>query len=310
MRSKKFSDVHTMTKSSGLLLIDKAQGVTSHDVVAQVRNLLNERAVGHAGTLDPMATGLLVLGVGTSTRLLRFATGEKKTYVGRVKFGVSTDSLDADGAVVDRAEVPLLTSVQVNEVAQRFFGAQSQIPPMVSAIRQGGQRLHSLARQGIEVEREPRSIEIFDFSLSPTSDSTEWDFVAVVSPGTYVRVLLSDLAEQLNTLGHLIALRRIRSGGHDVSDALTLDRLAECIENKQEVLAPPKAFMTGLVGITLTDPEIVKVRMGQRLAREIPGEEYEIAVYNESGDFVAVLRRNKDLWKPEIVLDGAHGSDQ
>ncbi len=299
-----------MTKSSGLLLIDKAQGVTSHDVVARVRKLLNERAVGHAGTLDPMATGLLVLGVGTATRLLRFATGERKTYTGRVKFGVATDSLDADGAVVECAEVPLLTHVEVNQVAQRFLGAQSQIPPMVSAIRQGGQRLHSLARQGIEVEREPRSIEIFHFSLTPTSDPTEWDFSVEVSPGTYVRVLLADLAEQLNTLGHLIVLRRVASGPHDVSDALTLDQLGECIENGQEVLSPPKAFMTGLVGITLTDPEILRVRMGQRLAREVPGEEYEIAVYSESGDFVAVLRRSKDLWKPEIVLDGAHGSEQ
>ena len=299
-----------MTKSSGLLLIDKAQGVTSHDVVARVRKLLNERAVGHAGTLDPMATGLLVIGVGTSTRLLRFATGERKLYTGRVKFGVATDSLDADGEVTARADVPALNTQMVNEVAQVFLGSQMQIPPMVSAIRKGGQRLHALARQGIEVEREPRSIEVFDYSLTPTAEPSEWDFSVEVSPGTYVRVLLADLAEKLGTLGHLTALRRVRSGTHDVAQALTLERLAELIEKGERVLAAPKAFTSGLVGITLSDEEILRVRMGQRLAKEVPGDEYEIAVYNEAGDFVAVLRRSKDLWKPEIVLDGAHGSDR
>ncbi len=310
MRLKRLFAARNMTKSSGLLLIDKAQGVTSHDVVARVRKVLDERSVGHAGTLDPMATGLLILGVGTATRLLRFATGEQKTYTGRVKFGVATDSLDADGEVVHTAEVPDLTASQVNEIAATCLGAQQQIPPMVSAIRQGGRRLHSLARQGIEVERDARAIEVFEYSLEPTNDPSVWEFVVRVSPGTYVRVLLADLAEKLGTVGHLIALRRIQSGSHGLEGALTLEQLSEAVESGREVLQPPKAFTTGLVGITLTDEEILKVRMGQRLAREIEGAEYEVAVHNENGDFVAILRRSRDLWKPEIVLDGAHGPDQ
>jgi tRNA pseudouridine55 synthase len=157
-----------MTTSNGLLLIDKPRGVTSHDVVARVRKVLQERRVGHAGTLDPMATGLLVLAVGPSTRLLRFAQGETKTYEGVVTFGVATDSLDADGAVTDRREVPALEVDVVNAYAARMLGTQLQTPPMVSAIKVGGQRLHALARQGVEVEREPRSVTISSFSLDAT----------------------------------------------------------------------------------------------------------------------------------------------
>ena len=299
-----------MTTSSGLLLIDKAQGVTSHDVVARVRKLLNERRVGHAGTLDPMATGLLILGVGSATRLIRFATSEQKVYTGRVKFGVATDSLDADRVVVGTAQVPELEASEINAVAATFLGEQSQVPPMVSAIRHEGQRLHSLARQGIEVERASRDITIFSFSLTPTASQAEWDFSVGVSPGTYVRVLLADLADKLGTLGHLTALRRSKSGSHEIKDAITLEGLEDALTKGESVLAPPKAFMSNVIGITLSDEEILKIRMGQRLAREVDGAGAEIAVYNEAGEFVAVLRRSKDLWKPEIVLQGAHGRDQ
>lgn len=300
----------TMTTNSGLLLIDKAQGITSHDVVARVRKILNERRVGHAGTLDPMATGLLVLGVGTATRLLRFATGERKVYSGRVKFGVATDSLDADGTVVATSEVPPLTQEVVAKTAQTFMGSQQQIPPMVSAIRQGGRRLHSLAREGIEVERQPRNIEIFSFSVIPTAEPSEWNFEVTVSPGTYVRVLLADLAERLGTIGHLVALRRESSGNHSVNQARTLEQLQHDVEAGKPVLEAPKAFMSGLVSITLSEDEILKVRMGQRLQRDVANAGEEIAVYNTAGDFVAVLRKSRDLWKPEIVLDGAHGNDR
>jgi tRNA pseudouridine55 synthase len=298
-----------MTTASGLLLVDKAQGVTSHDVVARVRKLLNERRVGHAGTLDPMATGLLILGVGSATRLIRFATGEQKRYTGRVKLGVATDSLDADGQVVTTVPVPQLEESEFNAIAETFLGAQTQIPPMVSALRHGGQRLHSLARQGIEVERAPRDILVSSFSLTRTADPSEWDFSVDVSPGTYVRVLLADLAERVGTVGHLSALRRTQSGQHKVTSAVTVEALEVALEQGEDVLAAPKAFMSGLVGIVLSEEEILRIRMGQRLDREVEGAGNEIAVYNQDGDFVAVLRRSRELWKPEIVLDGAHGRD-
>jgi len=211
-----------MTTNNGLLLVDKPQGLTSHDVVARVRRILHEKKVGHAGTLDPMATGLLVLAVGPSTRLLRFAQSETKRYVGAVQFGAATDSLDADGVVTQVLPVPTLTTETVDAAAKMMLGKQEQTPPMVSAIKVDGQRLHELARRGVEVERQAREIEVTVFTLTATDDPTVWRFDVVCSVGTYVRVLLSDLAQRLGTVGHLVELRRLASGSHVVEDARTL----------------------------------------------------------------------------------------
>ena len=213
-----------MTTSNGLLLVDKPQGLTSHDVVARVRRILREKKVGHAGTLDPMATGLLVLAVGPSTRLLRFAQSETKRYAGAVKFGVATDSLDADGAVVEERPVPPLTRDVVDAAAAALRGPQEQTPPMVSAIQIDGQRLHELARRGVEVDRPARAITVSAFVARRRPRITAvWRFDVECSVGTYVRVLLSDLAKRLGTVGHLVELRRLASGSHSVEDALTLD---------------------------------------------------------------------------------------
>jgi tRNA pseudouridine55 synthase len=165
-----------MTTNNGLLLIDKPRGVTSHDVVARVRKVLNEQRVGHAGTLDPMATGLLVLAVGPSTRLLRFAQSETKRYSGIVTLGVATDSLDADGEVLERSDVPALSLERVNGAAREMLGPQQQTPPMVSALKINGRRLHALAREGVEVERAARDITIESFSLETIESPSEWTF--------------------------------------------------------------------------------------------------------------------------------------
>jgi tRNA pseudouridine55 synthase len=176
-----------MTTSNGLLLIDKPQGLTSHDVVARVRRILHEKKVGHAGTLDPMATGLLVLAVGPSTRLLRFAQSETKHYSGTVKFGVATDSLDADGVVVEEQPVPSLSKELVDAVSAAMLGTQEQTPPMVSAIKIDGQRLHELARRGVEVDRPAREVTVSTFTLSATAEDSLWSFDVECSVGTYVR---------------------------------------------------------------------------------------------------------------------------
>lgn len=212
-----------MTTNNGLLLIDKPRGGTSHDVVARVRKVLNEQRVGHAGTLDPMATGLLVLAVGPSTRLLRFAQSETKRYSGVVTFGVATDSLDADGEILERRDVPDLATKNVNDAARGMLGTQQQTPPMVSALKINGRRLHALAREGVEVDRPSREITIDSFSLEPSESPGEWSFDVTCSVGTYVRVLLADLAAQLSTIGHLSALRRLASGSHLVEHAVTLE---------------------------------------------------------------------------------------
>jgi tRNA pseudouridine55 synthase len=295
-----------MTTSNGLLLLDKPQGVTSHDAVDHVRRVLTERRVGHAGTLDPMATGLLVIAVGPSTRLLRFAQSETKRYEGAVTFGVRTDSLDADGEVLERRDVPALSVETLNEQAAAMLGSQQQTPPMVSAIKVKGRRLHALAREGVEVEREPRTVRIDDFRLAPI-DGTTWSFDVTCSTGTYVRVLLSDLAQRLGTIGHLSGLRRLSSGRHDVRDALTYFEFEDRVSLGTTVLAPPRTFVEHLPSVTVSDFDEQRLRRGQRVAVETP-EGDEFAALNEAGSLVAVVRRRGGTVQPVVVLpaDGAN----
>lgn len=296
-----------MTTSNGLLLVDKPKGLTSHDVVARVRKVMNEQRVGHAGTLDPMATGLLVLAIGPSTRLLRFAQSETKRYEGVVTFGIRTDSLDADGVVEERRDVPDLDAVGVNEVAALMTGTQSQIPPMVSALKVNGKRLHALAREGVVVERQPRTITVSSFSLAPTSTLNEWSFDVTCSVGTYVRVLLSDLAERLTTLGHLSALRRVNSGIHDVKDALTLDEIELRVQRGDNVLKPPTAFTGQLQSALVSADEERRLRMGQRVSLTSTSDD-EIAALNDAGSLVAVLKRRGEVWQPVVVMPGENAN--
>ncbi len=293
-----------MTTTNGLLLIDKPGGLTSHDVVARLRRLYDERRIGHAGTLDPMATGLLVVALGPSTRLLRFAQAQVKRYSGEVRLGVATDTLDADGVVVARAAVPVLASDQVNALAAMMVGRQLQVPPMVSALKVGGRRLHELAREGVEVERAPREIHIERFSLAPTEDPDRWRFDVTCSVGTYVRVLLSDLSTRMGTVGHLSALRRLSSGAHRVEDALSLQELSN-LADATAALEPPARLVEGLAWTTLDEGEAARMRMGQRLRLAEDHVAEEIAAFESDGTLVGILRRRGDLWKPEIVMTGA-----
>lgn len=209
----------------GFLLVDKDRGWTSHDVVAKVRGLVGGK-VGHAGTLDPMATGLLVLGLGRSTRLLRFAQGLPKEYRATAQFGVATDSLDADGAVIERTPLPVDQS-QIEDVVDRFRGSILQIPPMVSARRVEGRRLYELARAGEVVEREARPVEIYALRITDVapSDYPVVTFEVVCSTGTYVRTLADDMARALGGRAHLTALRRVRNGSIDVAEAVGVETI-------------------------------------------------------------------------------------
>ena len=207
--------------------------------MARVRRILGERRVGHAGTLDPMATGLLVLAVGPSTRLLRFAQAGVKRYRGDVTFGVATDSLDADGVVVDTLRCPRSRD-RVNDVAGAMRGAQTQVPPMVSAIKVDGRRLHALARRGRRGRA--RGASRHDRSLLAGADRGERRLALrrECSTGTYVRVLLSDLAVASAPSAHLSALRRVSSGSRRVEDALTLEEIARRVHAGEAVLEPPR----------------------------------------------------------------------
>jgi len=296
-----------MTTSSGALLVDKPAGLTSHDVVARCRRLLGERRIGHAGTLDPMATGLLVMAVGPSTRLLRFAQAQTKRYTGTVRWGVATDSLDADGTVVATQEVRDLSASEVATAAAAMEGEQLQTPPMVSALKVGGRRLHALAREGIDVERAPRAITIQSFTLTPTDDPLVWQFDVTCSVGTYVRVLLADLAGSLGTIGHLTSLRRESSGTHRVAEAFSLDQLSE-MDDVRDVLRPPRDLVAGLEFVELDAAQVARVRQGQRVSFEGLAQGSEVAALDTAGQLVGVLSRRGDQWKPDIVLPAHEGA--
>ncbi len=206
----------------GALLIDKPAGPTSHDVVEEVRHHFRLKKVGHCGTLDPNATGLLILVLGRATKLSDRLMSEDKIYEGTAKFGESTDSHDAAGELVGSLPVPAMTLEQLNEAASTFVGDHLQTPPMVSAVKKGGVPLYKLARKGIEVERKPRLVHIYTFRFATYTEPTA-DFRVACTKGTYVRTLVHDLGDKIGCGAHLLTLRRLVSGRFDVANAVRFE---------------------------------------------------------------------------------------
>jgi tRNA pseudouridine55 synthase len=255
----------TPAVTAGFLLVDKPPGWTSHDVVAKVRSLLGIKKVGHAGTLDPMATGLVVLGLGRATRLLRFVQAAPKEYLATAVFGVATDSLDADGAILERREMAVSQS-EVESVMSRFVGRIAQVPPMVSARKIGGRKLYELAREGVEVEREARDVDIYELDMLDFSPSAypEVTFRTVCSTGTYVRTLADDMASALGGRAHLNALRRVRNGSLHVDNAHGIDDLesAQTAGSITSLILPPRLGLPDLVHVGIGDDLAAGVRNG------------------------------------------------
>ena len=212
------------TPLDGALLVDKPEEWTSHDVVAKVRNHFRIPKVGHCGTLDPMATGLLILVFGKATRLSESLMATDKVYEGVMRLGESTDSHDADGELTGSMPIPLLSLEDLNAAAKAFEGDLQQIPPMVSAVKVGGVPLHKLARKGQEVERQPRLVHIYSYKFHEYEEPFAY-FEVACTKGTYIRVLADDLGKQLGCGAHLTRLRRLTSGRFDVEDANTLETI-------------------------------------------------------------------------------------
>jgi len=208
----------------GALLIDKPAGPTSHDVVDAIRSQFQLRKVGHCGTLDPNATGLLIIVLGRGTKLSEKLMSSDKVYEGTMKFGEATDSYDADGALVASLPVPPTTVEELNELARAFVGDQMQMPPMVSAIKKDGVPLYKLARKGVEVERQPRLIHIYNYRFSDYQEPFGW-FRVSCTKGTYVRSLAHELGQKLGCGAHLATLRRTVSGKFDVADAIEFEQV-------------------------------------------------------------------------------------
>jgi len=219
--------------TDGAILIDKPAGPTSHDAVDAIRRRFGIKKVGHCGTLDPNATGLLVIVLGRATKLSEKLMSDDKVYEGTIKLGESTDSYDADGELTGSLPVPPLTLDQLNEEAATFMGDQMQTPPMVSAIKKDGVPLYKLARKGVEVAREPRLIHIYNFRFTEYT-APVGTFRLACTKGTYVRTVAHELGQKLGCGAHLATLRRTVSGKFDVADATRLDALLQCTVSELE----------------------------------------------------------------------------
>lgn len=218
--------METFDPLDGAILVDKPVGPTSHDVVDRIRRRFGIKKVGHAGTLDPNASGLLIILVGRGTKLSEKLMADDKVYAGTIKFGETTDSYDADGKLMSSLPVPALTLEQLNKLASTFGGDQLQTPPMVSAVKVEGVPLYKLARKGVEVERKPRLIHIYNFAFSRYKEPLA-EFRLACTKGTYVRSIAHELGQKVGCGAHLSALRRLVSGRFDVADASPLSELLE-----------------------------------------------------------------------------------
>ena len=230
----------------GVLLVDKAAGMTSHDVVALVRRRLQIKKVGHCGTLDPIATGLLLLTLGRGTKIQDLLMSEDKEYAGTLMLGATTDTQDRAGVILEEKPVPPLDDATVRAAFEKYRGDFYQMPPMVSAIKQGGVPLYKLARQGKTVEREPRLVHVYRYTIARI-ESPEVDFSVGCSKGFYVRTYANDIGETLGCGGHLKNLRRVRSGRFSVDGAITVEEL-----QTQEPV--------DILGRILTLPEVSRMR--------------------------------------------------
>lgn len=288
----------------GLLVVDKPSGVTSHDVVDQVRRVYRTKKVGHAGTLDPPATGVLLIGLGQATRLLAFLQGLPKSYRAVAKFGVATTTQDAEGEVVAVKPADLKRH-QVEAAAESFKGEIRQVPPMVSAVKIGGEPLYVKARRGETVPRQARSVKVYDFAVEDFDPDTQVAKIFVrCSSGTYVRTLASDLGDALGTGAHLLSLRRLSVGSFTENDAVRVEELEQLglKESLQRVL-PPSEALRDFASLTVDDESVAAVSHGRALDLEADVEEGSpVAILDKSGNLLGVYRRKAKGLKPEVVL--------
>ncbi|MTV23925.1 tRNA pseudouridine(55) synthase TruB [Nitriliruptoraceae bacterium ZYF776] len=290
----------------GVLLVDKPAGPTSHDVVQRVRRAAGQSRVGHTGTLDPAATGVLVVCLGRSTKLVRFLQAGTKTYAARMVLGVETASQDADGEVVARTPAAHVDERAFCEALTAFRGEIAQTPPMVSAVKVGGQRLHELARRGEEVEREARQVTVHDLVLdrfdTTRGDHPEASFLVTCSAGTYVRTLAHDVGRRLGVGGSLTALRRVANGPFTEDEAVTLDELEGAVADggvAARLVDPATALARVLPVVAVDDRDLVaRLTQGGRLPAT--GHDGPVAV-RWGRHLVGVYRDASGEARPELV---------
>lgn len=276
---------------NGVLLIDKPSGWTSSDVVAKLRGILHERRIGHSGTLDPMATGLLVVFVGRATRAVEFAESHSKGYIAALSLGLVTDTQDITGKVL--RETPCgISREQLEAALPAFRGDISQIPPMYSAIKQNGMKLYEIARKGGEVERPPRKIHISELAVTGRDGE---DFILSVScsKGTYIRTLCHDIGQALGCGGCMSALRRVRAGDFSIEDAYSLEDVQHAADRgeAEALLLPVDALFASSPAYTVNGREEKRLRCGNSFSASLPDGLYR--VYSQQGEFLALCRQEK-----------------
>ena len=281
-----------VTPAEGLLLVDKPEGITSHDVIDSVRRTLATRKVGHAGTLDPMATGLLLVGIGRATRLLRFLGDLTKTYEGTLRLGVETDTLDADGEVIRESSVDV-TQEEVGEAMRALVGESLQRPPAYSAVKVGGRKLYEAARAGEQLEAGPRSIRVDAFDLL-SFDPPDAMFRVVCSGGTYVRVLAADVGAAVSTGAHLTTLRRTAIGPYRAEDAVRPDAVHEPL--------PIEVAVGHLPRLDLDVDEAVAAANGRPLGPAGIAGPY--GVFGPDGRLIGVYEDDGPRARPQVILAG------
>lgn len=287
---------------NGLVVVDKEAGWTSHDVVARCRRIFGQKRVGHAGTLDPDATGVLLVGLGRTTRLMRFLTALPKTYEAEVVLGTATSTLDASGETTGSWDMEGVSLADVREAAAGLTGEIEQVPPMVSALKVGGKRLHALAREGIEVERAARPVTVYRYDVRPGLTPGVFRIEVVCSSGTYVRVLAADLGTALGGGAHLRNLRRTRIGSFATEDARLVDELTPAV-----VLTPAQAMRD-------LDQVVVPLDAQKLVARGLPLDRVPLGVsgdgpwglVDDAHHLLAVYEATEtDRIKPAVVVESA-----
>lgn len=287
----------------GILPIDKPSGMTSHDVVAKVRKALQTKKVGHAGTLDPLATGVLVVCVGRATRLSNYLTGQRKRYRTKIQLGVETDTLDADGKIVHRSDAVPGSPGEIETVLGAFRGVSQQTPPMYSARKVGGKRLHKLAREGKVVEREAREIEVYALDLLNYS-APFLDLDISCSKGTYVRSLASDIGAALGCGASVTALRRTESGTIKEADCVALDNLTPDVAADRSI--DPNIALAQMPGVLLDAGQIERfahgndVVVGNALTEDESAESCRVT--DRDGAFWGIGRMERGILRPVCVL--------
>ena len=280
---------------NGIILVDKPCGWTSHDVVGKLRGILHERRIGHSGTLDPMATGLLVVFAGRATRAVEFAEADSKEYIAGLRLGVSTDTQDTTGNVLNTCET-LPSKDELIAAANGFIGEISQIPPMYSAIKMNGKKLYELARRGEIVERSPRKVTISKLELVG-EDKCDYILDIHCSKGTYIRTLCSDIGDKLGCGGCMSSLRRVKAGVFSITQAHTMEQIqaAADLGGLDGIIIPVDTLFTDKPKLTVNEFEEKKLRNGNTIKTKSADGTYR--VYSESGEFLLLAEVKDNLLK-------------